>query len=411
MISDIMRRDRILYGPISGYINTTTKPTATTGMNGRNVARCKDGTLWVCYNEVWSSQSIMHFSYSKDNGATWTVGSTPNIVFNSSYTYSTSLFIDEDDYAHIVYKENGGTGYTKYMRGTPNASRTSWTWSAELFINSASLANYPDIIAHRNPPSVGGWTVHMVMSYLNGSTFQAMHVIVNVSSAGVPAIGPNVILEAATASAHGWMSIDFHHTGNSKTVKDDQPNIYITWAHQTSTYAGSTKFKKGTYNPVGHTWVWDPVVTLDATRWWNSNSGQIMFDGTRVVVAVPQSFDGYNFDNVLYERDEANTTTIVRVITDNPATDNRLTSGAATYDSFGNVYFFGQRPVAGVTQIVRRKWNRATLTVDADHVIEQPTNYLPYFTVKRGTENGRVEYAYVSRPSSTYLVMFGGFDI
>ena len=108
---------------MSTTIVTSTVQTATGAGNGRRIDRCQNGVLWAFPNVAATSWRPQ---FSMDNGATWTQDTAQSGVTNAS------VFIDLDDFAHVVWIQSGGTGpngatlttgAAYYMRGTPNAGR------------------------------------------------------------------------------------------------------------------------------------------------------------------------------------------------------------------------------------------------------------------------------------------------
>ncbi len=145
-------------------IGGSSNASATAFSSQRRVDRCQNGVLWAMYWDGGSStSSSWDFYYSTDNGTTWVLGGTFGF-FGTAQNYfpNGSFFIDKEDYAHVTYKDRDN-GYIYYRRGTPNAGRTSYTWSAALGVYKSYHMNYPDIVAHKQGT---GWKAHIVASYI-----------------------------------------------------------------------------------------------------------------------------------------------------------------------------------------------------------------------------------------------------
>lgn len=64
--------------------------------------------------------------------------------------------IDEDDNASYLY-QSGSRLY--FVRGTPNAERTQWTWGSPVEIRSSGGLARPDFVVHKEGD---GWVAHVV---------------------------------------------------------------------------------------------------------------------------------------------------------------------------------------------------------------------------------------------------------
>lgn len=396
----------VLSGPTT--ITTSTAATATAYSNQRKVDRCQNGVLWAAA-VTNNDNGWIEFSYSADNGATWTLDTTKtgSVTLGLSYTQNFSFFIDLDDFAHLVYKSNYD-GYIYYRRGTPNAGRTAWTWSAPLTLRGSgyeSTVDYPDVVAHREGT---GWVAHAVVSRSN--TLESVyHHHINITSGGVATLSATTMLGNYANTNHRFPSIDFNHTGDGKTVAGSTPHLYVAWSAGATGAGNGIRFKKATYS--GGSWTWGTEREIDSTRYWTVHAGQTMFDGTRVVIAVPMATEGANGDIVIYERDAADTTTTTRILVDNAATTERLLLGSASYDGAGNVYLLGRNhdEAAGTYDLVYRKWTRATTTLGPEVVIDAGVGE-PYVSAKRGYSNNRIEFIYTDGTSSPYNVVYGGIS-
>lgn len=387
---------------------TSTESLATAFFNQRRVDRTQNGVLWVLYWDGTSGVSTpMQTRYSTDDGATWVdPGAASKFGFAgtfSNYTPDASFFIDLDDYAHVVY-EDRHSGEVHYRRGTPNANRTAWTWSAAQSAYPFASAEVPDVIAHREGT---GWKVHIVVGYYNGSTTQTEYVRYSVTSAGGLSKDVTTQISATISSSQlTYPSIDFNHTGDGKTVAGETPHLYVGWSAGATGAGKGIRFRKATY--AAGAWTWGTEREIDSTRvvagghWLNC-----MFDGTRIVMPGFLN-EGVNNDFVLYERDAADTVTTTRVLIDNVvANSDLLVHGSASYDKDGNVYSIG-RFTDVADKLGYRKWTRSTATLGPIVTVGTLSRDSPRVSTKRGYSKNRIEFIYTNKNSSPHDVTFGG---
>lgn len=393
-------------------IRTSDHPHPTGYSNQRKVDRCQNGVSWMVIPLLPTSSTIAVCYYSLDDGATWTF-SDSNIINGSgsafeTYSVNLSFFIDIDDYAHAVFKDNGN-GYIYYRRGTPNVERTAWTWSAAVLVSNNASANYPDVVAHREGT---GWMVHIVTSGVPSGTFNyAVYARYSVDSNQAISLvtGSDISIGGSYGTgAHTWTSVDFNHTGDGKTVAGSTPHVYAAWSAGATGAGLGIRFRKATYS--AGSWTWGTEVEIDPTRYISGNDAWLncLFDGTRVVIVGGLNDGTAVHDTVIYERDAADTATITRVQTDNNSS-YVMRFGSATYDADGNIHIIG-RYADPDPKIGLRSWIRATNNADL-LIIESSANDAPYVTVKRGKSNGRIEFIYTDGISPLAVTYGSIYDI
>lgn len=381
-------------------ITTSPAATATAYSNQRKIDRCQNGVLWQWH---WNNSGEFDGRYSTDNGATWSTLATQVVMGGAAtYTPNASFFIDLDDYCHVVYKDRSD-GYIYYRRGTPNAGRTAWTWSAATAIYSATTSDYPDVVAHREGT---GWRVHLVYSQTDATGPYARYSRVDITSGGAISIGVNQLTISATNygnSNHAWPSIDFNHTGDGKTVAGSTPHLYVAWSAGATGAGKGIRFKKATYS--AGSWTWGTEREIDNTRYIDTAGRWLncVFDGTRVVIAG-QVYNGSNMDLVIHDRDAADTTTTARAESSTTLA-NRTHGGSLSYDSAGNLYFFGVRQ--STFAVGYRKWTRASNSLasftDLDNTSVMSDTFV---SAKRGYSNNRIEFIYTDGTASPYNVTY-----
>lgn len=391
-------------------VRTSPNADATAAFNGRHLDRTQDGTLWAV--QVGSGgASGLYLTYSKDSGATW----TPVAAVLTQAVRSPSLFIDLDDFAHLVYRD-GSDGFIKYLRGTPNAARTAWTWSTAVDLGGGATAyDLPDVVAHREGT---GWVAHVVASHTNpGPGNNVMYSRLAITSGQtISATGPGFIGTNYGVNAATYPSIDFNHTGDGKTVAGGAPHLYVGWSSGGS--QNSLRFRKAVYG--GGAWTWNAERVLDqgliAPPYVSDTSAgnwqQTFFDGTRVTTVIVGSAGNNNDGLHFFERDAADTTTTHRVVLNwfNGSTNDLtryLWYGSASYDSAGNVYVFGRDQSGGgdTRKVNWRKWNRATATLGPINTFDATGNHTPYISAKRGHSAGSIDYAWTDG-AGPYTVQF-----
>lgn len=393
-----------LVGPTT--ITTSTAATATAYSNQRKIDRCQNGVLWKIRNGESNSAVAASLAYSTDNGSSWTdAGTVANGADSTANTYvrNASFFIDIDDYGHLAFQDNGN-GNLYYRRGTPNAARTSYTWSAPVQVVASAIVAGCNIVVHREGT---GWVGHIAYSRASEG---AWWVPITIASGGTITVGTATYLATShVAGQIAYPSIDFRHTGDGKTVAT-APDLYLLWSSGAAGAGSGLRFRMALYS--AGSWAWRTEVGLDeghaitgASHWMNC-----LFDGTRVVVAGFVS-DGADDDLVIHDRDAADTTTTTRVLLDPGNAASSLILGSSTYDAAGNVYLFGRNAdeSAGTYDLVYRKWTRSTTTLDAEVVIDSGVGD-PFVSAKRGYSNSKIEFIYTDGTASPYNVVYGGIS-
>lgn len=388
-------------------VATSTASMATAYSNQRKIDRTSNGVLWVLY---WygGAGTGLNLNYSTDDGTTWNNGGA---VLNGSgsstqsYIPNASLFIDQDDFAHVIFKDNSN-GYIYYRRGTPNVERTAWTWSAPTTINAGTAADYPDVVAHLEGT---GWAVHVVMSVTYSGNNETYYSRLDIDATGAVTLGlsaTNITTVSGPGGIHSYPSIDFHHTGDGKTVKDGTPHLYVGWSAGTTGIYYGIRFRKAMYS--GGSWTWGTERDVDTTRYLRddtTHSLNCLFDGTRVVIGGTLSDGGTVHDLMLYERDAADTAAISRTLVSGMTTNTYFYLASMSYDAEGNLHFIGRNYDGANYSLDRIHWTRADATttrVDVTPLL----GYLPHPSVKRGHSNRFIEFIYTDGTASPYSVTY-----
>jgi hypothetical protein len=381
--------------------NTTMAPTVQAGQ--RRIDRCQNGVMWAGGTSGPWPRIVL--SYSTDDGATWSV--SQDVAFENStslyYVRSFSFFIDVDDYIHLVWANNGtpnggaSADSTNYLLGTPNASRTAWTWGSRIFIagNSSYKSGNPDVVAHRNGT---GWAAHIVSDYVGSSVTYGQERTILYDSNHVPSIQSSNTYQSNLANLqhdYFYPSIDFKHTGDGKTAVGQYPDLYVAWSRGSST--NGLAFMVLSYN--GPKWQVGSQVIIGSGEYVPNDQEyglSCVFDGT--AVAIGGTFwDGSTQVESMYERDAANTTTTLLWSLNSV---DRIYASTLAYDGDRNLYLLGENNSGYVSYAVyNRALDSRTLNVVGS------LNSVKYYSAKRGYSNNSIDFIYHepnSNPKLTY---------
>jgi hypothetical protein len=382
-------------------IDTSSSSSSTAYSNQRKIDRCQNGNLWATFwNGTSTTTTSMEFWYSSDNGATWTNPGTGSYFgfasTGTTYVPNASLFIDLDDYAHVAYKDRSD-GQVKYRRGTPNAGRTAWTWSAAVSVATNTTLDYPDLIAHREGT---GWAAHVVVSNnntsfnINSTNFYPF----TISSTGTISMGTALTIGGSYGNTNPtYPSIDFNHTGDAKTVAGSTPHLYAAWSAGASGAGKGIRFRKATYS--AGAWTWETEREIDSTSFANAGRISSIFDGTRVVIAYADSQSTSAIK--VRERDAADTTTTTRTPT--ALSDGVVLGVTTSYDANGNI----RLGAIGTTSLdpTFSTYNRSANTWGAWTAYAASAR-ADTLSAKRGYSNNRVEFVYTDLTASPYNVRY-----
>ena len=385
--------------------------TATAYSNQRKIDRCSNGVVWASW--VGADPQNICFAYSADNGVTWTNFNSATVPLHNgngtiNYTPNHSFFIDKDDYAHVVYK-NLQDGFIYYRRGTPNAGRTAWTWTAATgVVTTATYYNYPDVVAHREGT---GWRVHVVLSGVDGGHNYGAYARLDVSSSGSITTGVGIgnwLGGTYVVSSHTYPSIDFNHTGDGKTVAGGTPHLYVAWSAGVTGTGKGIRFKKATYS--GGAWTWGTEREIDSTRSSPNDAYgfSCLFDGTRAIIAGLLSAT----DIMLYERDAADTQTTTRKLL-TAAAGGYVRYGSVTYGPGGDVYFGGSDGTSdthGSDNVVYRKWNRSSGVFEPEVSVDSTGRNSPYLSFQRGYTDARINFIYTDGINSPFNITYDSIN-
>lgn len=371
------------------------------GSHQRKIWRTANGNIWVAIydggtNEMW---------YSANDGTTWQQDATS---VPAAADELLAFAIDADDYAHIMSKD--GANYI-YYRGTPNAGRTSWSWSSGFTVGAVGNHEPPSLVAHKEGT---GWKVHILWSrYYSTGQSELTYERLNITSGGTISLDESVQIwefNNPTAGENAYGVIDFNHTGDCKTVAGAVPHLYVAWSQPDE--GGEIKFKKATYS--SGTWSWGTTRSLHTNRaLLKLISGQ--FDGSRFVVGV---VDTANTDVVkIFERDAADTTTTARTAPNSSTLNASYQGMSISCDTAGDIHIWACAQNSSEVQKVERitydrsedSWGSWVSVASGSSTAGGQTTSL---SSKPGSSGSLIEAAWSDfDASSPYAVNYESFSI
>lgn len=303
----------------------------------RLLDRAPSGRLYLAqHNNSTQTTSVW---YSDNNGGTWAVLTGGAIT--SSFGNPT-LFVDADGGVNLVNVSNAGI--YNYRRGTVTGNTV--TWGSVYALPQAFVAG--DMVVFRNPNGPG-YQAAFAGRITDGDNPHAF-VRATVTPEGVGTLAGLFYLtnwaQGGSPTLRG--GLDFHHTGDGKTVQGGTPHVYYTFADSFNRlWHNRVYWNGGALIPSG-------IHYIDAL---STGFSFPFFDGTRTVILT---YSPINSNAVrLYERDAGNTATISRG--DSPDLANGIHSQpSASYDRDGNVYVYARQSTT--LDMFYIKWTRATLT-------------------------------------------------
>lgn len=353
---------------------------AKTKVGGRLFDYCQNGNIFYVNHNPFG---VITFYYSTNGGVTWSAAATTltDGLVGSLFQSATGFFIDKDDYAHILYNAGSDFGY---RRGTPNASRTDYTWSSLVYANTPGFGHEYgalDIVAHREGT---GWVAHCIMGEVHTSTAGVVDwVPIYITSGGTISKGTSQEIISWGYNVGSLVSVDFHHeTADPKAVQGSAPHLYV--AHTTNDSNQDTYITRLAYS--GGAWTVGsslPVSTADNAYW--INPPQLFYDGTRIVVVY--TFEGSYATLRCFERDEANTTTTIRSVTaTGGGYGGGLYSYGCGYDNDQNIHVFVSEDTSG--DFLKSRYLRSGGTWGTWSVVEASSGLPEYslVSVARGIQ-------------------------
>lgn len=292
------------------------------------------GRLWT----VRTSAGTAAFWYSDNNGANWSQA-TGSLTDSLG---AVTLFVDLDGGLNVAYTLTAGPGY---RRGV--VSGTTITWSS-VFNLPTEVSQITDIVAFRNP--TGGWFAAVAGRPGSGDENYPWIAAVRIVGTTVTSGGSHLVTpQQETAGIHFGGGVDFHHTGDGKTVQGGTPHLYATSKSGTSAVVARFPWNGSGYSFNNFGWGTGALTGAAAHMF------PMIFDGTRIMFL---DFDNTADTITLYERDAGNTATVTKATS--PTITGLSTLPEMSYDRDGNIYIVIVS--ASDSDLWRNVWTRATNT-------------------------------------------------
>jgi hypothetical protein len=352
-------------------IDTTTTTSGLAFCNGRHIARTSTGRIWVGFG---GAATQFEFWYSDDDGATFTQNASATV--SASVNNGFSFFIDVDDHAHLAYRTGSGGFDMSYRRMANIGTATSW---GSAFGISGTYYYSPDIVAFRDGAS---WNAAIAAS--DGANI-AVYILTDVDSSPT-------ISQSLSYGANGYPSLDFHHTGDGKTISGASPHLYAA-----STSGSDLYYRKFTY--LGGTYTTGTRRTLDSGG-TKSTPVSLAFDGTRVLIAFAES----NYVGFV-QRDEADTTTTTASYF---TSDGDITNLSISYDGSGDAHLWF---VGTTTDDLNRLTYDRSANQTALSVVYTGNVAANSLTLKRGYSDSAIEAVFLDGASSPYNVKYASLSL
>ena len=379
-------------------IDTSTATSPSGLSHQRGLDRTSLDVLWA----VFYNGSAYEFWYSTDDGVSWGQDTgatkTPSTALTNG---AASLYIDVNNLVHIVWSNRSGSNYYLYYdSGTLNAAHTTITWTtpSEL-IATASGTPRGEVVAF--PRDANTTYVAVAIDSVEAAAGTMVIKIYERTISGL-ALVQNFVTGFAAGAAGAAMapSIDFHHTGDGKTISGGTPHIYVVY-HTGDTGAGKgIRFRKLVW--VGGGWSANTDRGIDESNHADATAGLVSacFDGTRMVMAYRPS--GSTSTVKWAERDSGDTTTTARTPT--ALADGVVQSVSVSYDNLGNGFILASAATSLDPKTVQL--TRSSLTWGSWTAIEATTTRSNAATLQRGYSALYVRSLYSRGAGSPYDVVY-----
>lgn len=383
---------------------TTTTSTAGLGtFNQRHIDYAQDGTIWTTV----LSGTDLKFFYAPDGDAA--VESESSELSNIS---SASLFIDLDDNAIVSYVSSSDNK-VYLIRGELNEAGTAFVWGTAVLAQNAQGLR-PQHVVFSDPLNDGEQSGALIVEDVPASKTKLYYF--SVDAEGTITIGNTRIV----ADSSSYASLDFHHTGDGKTLKDDLPHLFITWAVSDD----GVYLSIGTYAAGSYSWSSDTLIHAKgigvAAGDTDKNWFNVAFNGDNIVLGgfvKNTSGAGQVTTAVLVSFTTPSGTTTTWTDTTTTAT-TAIYGGNMVVDHKGNVYLvgWGQETTSDTSGLlVYRRFNVLTAELD-DRVTVDSLNRLADYrsptvqTLRYSHLNAEAEkavaFAWSTRYVSPYEIKF-----
>jgi len=316
---------------------------STTSRKGGNkvLDALSDGTLIFAVRETGADD--IEFYYSDDQGASWAdTASDITDVENDAGGYH-SIFIDASDAIWCLYDSTAGAGFAaKLRRGTYSSGTISWDSG---YVFSTGEMRSGDLVAFKISTND-----YVGIVWTDATSNDTDFVVVKRTSGGTYSIAKTSTAISGTSTMTISPRIDFHHTGDGKTIQSGTPHFYVGYLDPSVVL--DFRFRKMTYS-AGPSWSIGTERIIDGAVDADTDYAPIgaFFDGSRYVMVVPQTASPYW---TVYDRDAGDTATNSRGTV--PSGLTQYTPVYAWTDDSENIYLLGKR--ASDSDAVYAKYDR-----------------------------------------------------
>ena len=344
------------------------------------IDRFSDGTILAYHWTTFSD--LFEFHYSTDDGATWTDTTDDITPYAGAPTHgkrNNSMFIDANDVIWFVCRKSD-FGANGIYRGTYSSGRITWGTVYQYY--SGGTVGSTDLVAFEI-----GSDDYIGITWHDGGNNSWKWIVLKYTTSFSVHKAVETLQNSATDTG---ANIDFHHTGDGKTVAGSAPHMYISWC------SGGLNYRRIAHSSTA-TFTMGSLTEIDGD--FHDKQGDMYYDGTRIVIVSPDATQNTTYYTV-WERNEGDTTSTERT----GVPDTGTVGGqpmACWYDESDNIYLACVNQ--GTPNVVRWcKYDRAGDSWDAS------------WTEMDGTTDYRTDYhiAAFHPPNAGYaIVQHGDQDI
>lgn len=263
-------------------------------LEGRHSFVTSGGQMWVATAD--QANGYIHFWYSNNNGVSW-AENTGGMLGAAQEPEGDwwAVFMTADDHVFCIYNRGPDNHEYWIKQGTISGNSISWGGSVGVISWGVLEPRMVDLCA---------WKVSSdyYLGVIYGGT-SATEISMKIIEWDGDVTWSAVHQHSPLIGQQGWScSIDFHHTGDGKTIKDSDPHVFVCWVNEATR---DLNFRKYTFVS-GTTWTTGDQRTIHNGAANLIRRCRLKWDGTRVVMAVLESAATALF---VYDRNLADTTT------------------------------------------------------------------------------------------------------
>lgn len=344
--------------------------------NQKKVAELPSGRQLVLVHS--SADGLVYVS--DDDGETFTFATNGQVL--GAINGSIAAYNDGSDRVALVWKQSGTGGGRvsgSVYAAVGTIAGTTITWGTAVEVNSNSLSNYPDVVAHAE--GAGGY-VHVIFNYATAGNAIPYYRSSSVS-------GTTMTQNAAVALGTYSTSL---HTMASLTIDPATKRLHAAWTSGAASAGNGVRYRTAAYS-AGPTWTWATEVEVDTGHYIVNTSGWVVcrWDGTRIVIGA-RVYTGAQTDLRSYESTDLTTFTTRPMLNALTTTNDFLYGGFGVDADTGDMYFFGVG-YAGGDYIAMIKWDRSSGLGSREH-LDASYTATPYVNVCQVTDGLALVYSH-----------------